>query len=234
MKRLRRFEVALLTLATVVSVAGCGVLPETLKPNTSTTKSCAAHSAETRAPKHPIVELAWCIAARDDLYDPDHLFHETLGIRNYYTSPEPVPWGIQVRADGEEIRHLPAGIRGFSFQRQNPEKPHEPGLGYLSFNVDPQNSCVRMEDIFATFGEDYRLSQVPISIPASPAPTAPPTSQQPRVNPYGISYRQAHFFRARQSGSVNFDFSYKECLQHIDVQRNLDFIAHGRQQGGKK
>jgi hypothetical protein len=173
MTEILKFKLALLT---TVAIAGCGSPPSLLQLEavpleataTSTTNpmSCVERSAAARPPKHPIVELAWCIAETDELYDPDHLFHETLGIKNYSTS-EGINWGLQAGANGKENAKLPGGVR-FLFMRKTPKGPNEPGDRYLSISMDYRNACVRMKDIAPTFGEYSWSMAVPIIIP-SPA-----------------------------------------------------------------
>jgi len=229
MKRVRRLEPVLLVAA--AAVAGCGAPPVAQAPKAPAAKamSCTERSAAARPPKNPIVELAWCIAETDNLYDPDHLFHETLGIRDYGTS-EGITWGVKAGAGANKNKDLPKGIGDFFFTRKSPKGLNEPGNRYLSFDVDPRKSCVRMADIAATFGEDYWLSAVPISVPAPALAGASPSLQELKPNPYGIFYKSPRLFMRDASGSVNFDFRYGECVVHIDLQRSLDLVTYRRLQ----
>ncbi|MFZ3121503.1 MAG: hypothetical protein WA159_24660 [Variovorax sp.] len=183
------------------------------------------------------MELVWCIAETDDLYDPDHLFHETLGIKNYRRL-ESVGSAIQALAGGrfhaDEIRHLPTGLSGFFYTRSIPTTPETPGRRYLSLSVDPEKSCIRMEDIFATFGRDYRLSPVPIRVPSPTLPGTSPSHEPQKLNPYGVSYQSARLFGGHPSGYVSFRFDYGECVLDINLQRNLDLTTYQQQQGKQK
>lgn len=235
MKRLRRFKPALLVIATAVT--GCGT-PPAMRPSEANTPpvkamSCTEKSASARPPKNPIVELAWCIAETDDLYDPDHLFYETLGIKNYGAS-EGITWGVQAAAGTSESRHLPNGIGDFFFQRKSPKGLNEPGSRYLSFDINPQKSCLRMADIAATFGEDFWLSAIPISVPAPALAGASPTLQKPKLNPYGIFYKSPRLFMRDASGAVSFYFQYGECAVQVTLQRGLDLLTYRQLQERKK
>ena len=235
MKRLRRFKPVLLVIA--AGVAGCGA-PPVMQPSqaiapTVKAMSCTERSASARPPKNPIVELAWCIAETDDLYDPDHLFHETLGIKNYGTS-EGITWGVQAAAGTNERRHLPQGIGDFFFQRKSPKGVSEPGSRYLSFDINPQKSCVRMTDIAATFGEDFWLSAIPISVPSPAVTGTSPSIQKPKLNPYGIFYRSPRLFMKDASGAASFYFRHDECVVQVTLQRGLDLVTHRQFQERKK
>ena len=228
MKQSRRFTPAILIVA--AAIAGCSAPPIAQAPKASTPAatpvSCTERSAAARPPKNPIVELAWCIAETDNLYDPDHLFHETLGLKDYGTAE--VPWGTRAFAGDkrEQFDHLPVGILGFEYTRKSPEAHQAYGDRYFSFELDPKKACVRMEDIFATFGQDFRLSQVPISVPSPASNPVPNSTEQIERNPYGISYRTPALFRSDSRGSVNFDFRHETCLLHVDLQRSVGLPKH--------
>ena len=239
MKRLLKLKIALLTMA---AIAGCGSPPSLqemesapLQVNASPSAvplSCVERSAAARPPKHPIVELVWCIAETDELYDPDHLFHETLGIKNYSTS-EGINWGLQAGANGKENAKLPGGVR-FLFMRKTPKGPNEPGDRYLSISMDYRNACVRMKDIAPTFGEYSWSMAVPIIIPSPALLGASSPSLKSKVNPYGIFFKSPRLFMNDASGSVSFTFNYEECVSHVSIQRDLSFSANQKFQGIRK
>ncbi|MGF6528376.1 hypothetical protein [Variovorax sp. PvP013] len=232
MKRPRKINLMLLLTA---AIAGCSVPPRIqaveTAPLTATAslvmpaKSCIERSAATLPPKHPIVELVWCIAETDELYDPGHLFSRTLGIKNYKTS-EGITWGVQAAAGAEENAHLPKGMLSFLFMRKNPEGLKELGDRYLSIVLEPKVSCVRMEDVAAIFGKDSWLSAVPISVPNRSSNGLPRSTAIATSNPYGIFYKSPRLFMRDPSGLVDFDFRYEECVKHISIQRKLDLISY--------
>jgi hypothetical protein len=141
---------------------------------------------------------------------------------------------VQAAAGTNESKHLPKGIGDFFFKRRNPKALDEPGSRYLSFDIDPQKSCIRMADIAATFGEDSWLSAVPISVPAPALVGVSPPLQKPKLNPYGIFYKSPRLFMRDASGSVNFDFRYGECVVQVAVQRSLDLVSYRQLQERKK
>jgi hypothetical protein len=240
MKRLLKLKIALLTMA---AIAGCGSPPSLqemesapLQVNASPSAvplSCVERSAAARPPKHPIVELVWCIAETDELYDPDHLFHETLGIKKYTTS-EGVPWGIKTGAGANENTQLPAGIFSFIFERKTLKGIDEPGNRYLSISMGYPGVCVKTADVEATFGKDSWLTAVPIVVPSSASAGVLPLSSKSKVNPYGIFFKSPRLFMRDASGSVSFIFKNEECLSHITIQRNLDLFTYRKMQGIKK
>jgi hypothetical protein len=239
MTEILKFKLALLT---TVAIAGCGSPPSLLQSEavpleataTSTTNpmSCVERSAAARPPKHPIVELAWCIAETDELFDPDHLFHDTLGIEKYTTS-EGITWGLKTGGDPNKNVKLPKGIRYFTFQRTSPKGNSEPGLRNLLIDLDYQKVCVKMPDVKATFGDDSWLSPIQVSAPA-PANKNFPFASREISGPADIFYKSPRLFMRDISGSVSFDFRNNECVEHISIQRALDFNTYLKMQGIKK
>lgn len=240
MIKILKFKIALLTIA---AIEGCGSPPslqqtETVPSDATATPgavplSCVERSAATRPPKHPIVELAWCIAETDELYDPDHLFHENLGIAKYGVS-EGVTWGIQVGANAKENSRLPEGIRAFIFMRKNPKGIDQPGDRYLSFELNPKDFCVRITDVEATFGTDSWLSAVPLAIPAPKSDNISLAPLKNKKNPYGVFYKSPRLFMRDVSGQVSFYFAYEECVRNIAIQSSLDAFSYRKlQEGGK-
>lgn len=218
------FKALLLAGVTAFCVAGCGAVPEASNSRPSTAGSCAVQSAEARPPKHPIVELAACIARTDDLLDPDRLFHETLGIKDYgglgVTS-----WGIQAgvgrRSDRNSLEHLPSGVDGFLFQRVDVEKFTVGGKRYLTVSLAPSRSCVTLADVVATFGNGYAISPHPV---VAPAPALPGVISFPPAKAGkfpGVYYSAQRLFNGPVNGAVHFDFDYDECAHSIYVQRDL-------------
>ncbi len=223
MKQLHAFKAVLLALATAVSVAGCGVLPGVSNFNSSTAASCAVQSAESRPPKHPIVELAWCIARTDDLSDPNRLFHETLKTKNDRDDSESrnVPRRITAGAEAEELQHLPAGVGNFYYTRADDDRPRFGGKRYFSFDVDIRKSCVTLADVIATFGDGFTVSPHRTVAPAVALPGVVPTPPFQTGKLQGIFYVTPRFFKRPSNGRVEFDFSYYECVGRITVQRDL-------------
>ncbi|MFZ3121501.1 MAG: hypothetical protein WA159_24650 [Variovorax sp.] len=179
------------------------------------------------------MELAWCIAETDDLYDPGHLFNGTLAIKHYSTS-EGITWGVQAGSRGSnDFQHLPKGVIGFLFQRKDPKELNEAGRRRFGFSIDPQKSCVTQDDIFATFGRDYWISPAPIKVPG----VAPPGSASPRTGKaiaiYGLFYKSPRLFKGDSSGAVYFDFDYYECANYVRIQRDLDFITFRQRENHK-
>ncbi|SDJ06821.1 hypothetical protein [Variovorax sp. OV700] len=236
MKQLRAFKALLLALAAAVSVAGCGVLPGGSNFNSSTTASCAVQSAEARPPKHPIVELAWCIARTDDLSDPNRLFHETLEIKNDrdYSESRNVPWRISAGAgNAEELQHLPAGVSNFYYTRADDDRPRIGGKRYFSFAVDIRKSCVTLADVIATFGDGFTVSPHRTVAPAVALPGVVPSPPFQTGKLQGIFYVTPRFFKGPSNGRVEFDFSYYECVGRITVQRDLESLKNQREEGKK-
>ncbi|MDP9931270.1 hypothetical protein [Variovorax paradoxus] len=230
MKQLRAFKALLLALAAAVSVAGCGVLPGGSNFNSSTTASCAVQSAKARPPKHPIVELAWCIARTDDLSDPNRLFHETLKIKNDRDDsesrnvPRRIPAGAE--AEAEELRHLPAGVSNFYYTRADDDRPRFGGKRYFSFAVDIRKSCVTLADVIATFGDGFTVSPHRTVAPAVALPGVVPTPPFQTGKLQGIFYVTPRFFKGPRNGRIEFDFSYYECVGGITVQRDLESLKN--------
>ena len=230
MKQLHAFKAVLLALATAVSVAGCGVLPGGSNFNSSTTASCAVQSAKARPPKHPIVELAWCIARTDDLSDPNRLFHETLKIKNdpddseSRNVPRRIPAGAE--AEAEELRHLPAGVSNFYYTRADDDRPRFGGKRYFSFAVDIRKSCVTLADVIATFGDGFTVSPHRTVAPAVALPGVVPTPPFQTGKLQGIFYVTPRFFKGPRNGRIEFDFSYYECVGGITVQRDLESLKN--------
>jgi hypothetical protein len=220
-EQLHAIKATLLALVMAVSVAGCGVLPGVSSSNPSTATSCAVQSAEARPLKHPIVELAACIARTDDLSDPDRLFHETLGIKNdhNYGASKNVPWGISV-AEGT-AEHLPEGIRWFFFQRVDVEKLTIGGKRHFTIDVAPSKSCVTLADVVATFGDGYAVSPHPVIAPAPALPGATPAFPAKTGKFPGVYYLAPRLFKGPSNGRVHFEFDYYECANRINVQRDL-------------
>lgn len=240
MKKLLQFELVMLTTATV---AGCSALPNKQEIEAAPASvtaflsaaptSCIERSAAALPPKHPIVELAWCIAETDELFDPDHLFRETLGISNYKTS-EGITWGIKTGGDPDQNANLPKGIRYFTFLRRTPKGNGEPGNRNFSIDLEPKDSCVRMSDVVATFGVDSWLTAIPIAIPSPAVTGGAASSLKKELNPYGIFYKSPRFFRRDISGSVSFFFRNQECVDYISLQRDLNFNSYLKLQGAKE
>jgi hypothetical protein len=240
MKRLLKLKIALLTMA---AIAGCGSPPSLqemesapLQVNGSPSAvalSCVERSAAARPPKHPIVELAWCIAETDELFDPDHLFHDTLGIEKYTTS-EGITWGLKTGGDPNQNVKLPKGIRYFSFLRKIPKANSELGKRDFSIQLESKNSCVRMSDVMATFGADSWLTAVPIAIPSPATAVGSPSFVKRESNPYGIFYKSPRLFMRDASGSVSFFFRNEECVEYISLQRDLNSNESLKFQGGSK
>jgi hypothetical protein len=238
MKRLRDVELILLA---AIAIAGCSAIPGTqtaeVVPSASAAplvmpaKSCVERSADAVPPKNPIVELAWCIAETDELYDSDHLFKETLGIKKYGIS-EGIVWGVQAGAYGKENPKLPKGV-SFLFMRKDPKGPNDPGNRYLSIDIDHQKFCVRRADIAATFGEDSWLSAVPVFVFGSVTASKTLSISKEKKNPYGIFFKSPRLFMRDASGSVDFFFQYGECITHLAIQRNLEFIDYRNYQKGE-
>jgi len=230
MKQLRAFKALLLALAAAVSVAGCGVLPGGSNFNSSTTASCAVQSAKARPPKHPIVELAWCIARTDDLSDQNRLFHETLKIKNdpddseSRNVPRRIPAGAE--AEAEELRHLPAGVSNFYYTRADDDRPRFGGKRYFSFAVDIRKSCVTLADVIATFGDGFTVSPHRTVAPAVALPGVVPTPPFQTGKLQGIFYVTPRFFKGPRNGRIEFDFSYYECVGGITVQRDLESLKN--------
>ena len=236
MKQLHAFKAVLLALATAVSVAGCGVLPGVSNSNSSTAASCAVQSAEARAPKHPIVELAWCIARTDDLSDPNRLFHETLEIKNDrdYSGSRNVPWRISAGAGkAEDLQHLPAGVSNFYYTRADDDRPRIGGERYLSFAVDIRKSCVTLADVVATFGDGFTVPPHRTVAPAVASPGVVPSPPFQTGKLQGIFYVTPRFFKGPRNGRVEFDFSYYECVGRITVQRDLESLKNQREKSKK-
>lgn len=215
------FKARLLAGVTALSLAGCGVLPEASNSSTAMAGSCAVQSAEVQAPKHPIVELAACIARTDDLTDPDRLFHETLEIKNdrNYGASKNVPWGISVGA--KTGKHLPSGIELFFYQRVDVDKFTIGGKRHFTIDVRPAQSCVTLSDVIATFGDGYRVSPRPVVAPAPDMPSviSPPPSKTGKFP--GVYYVAPRLFKGPNNGRVHFEFDYYECANRINVQRDL-------------
>ena len=212
-------------LITFFAIAGC-VNPQVSSPSKGNASrvdasSCTERSAAAGPPKNAIVELAWCIAETDNLYDPDHLFHKTLGIKDYGIAE--VPFGVRAFAGGnhENFDRLPVGILGFQYMRNNPEVPQTNGDRYLSFGIDLKKSCVKLEDVFATFGRDFEVSPVPIKVP-SPAVPGTSVGTAPKISSiFGVFYKSPGVFIDDSSAFVQFTFDYFECANHISIQRNF-------------
>ncbi|QGW84645.1 hypothetical protein [Variovorax paradoxus] len=228
MKQLHVFKAVLLALAMAVSVAGCGVLPGVSNFNSSTAASCAVQSAEARPPKHPIIELAWCIARTDDLSDPNRLFHETLEIKNgrNYSESRNAPRRIPAGVEAEELQHLPAGVGNFYYTRADDDRPKFGGKRYFSFAVDIRKSCVTLADVIATFGDGFTVSPHRTVAPAVALPGVVPTPPFQTGKLQGIFYVTPRFFKGPRNGRIEFDFSYYECVGGITVQRDLESLKN--------
>lgn len=218
------FKARLLAGAAALSIAGCGVVPEASNSSTATAGSCAVQSAKARPPKHPIVELAACIARTDDLSEPDRLFHETLGIKNYGEVGR-TSWGIQAgvgrRSQSGEMQHLTNGVDGFLLQRVDVEKFTIGGKRHLSIDMDRAVACVTLRDVISTFGDDYAVSPHPVIAP-SPASPAVISTRPSRIDKVpGVYYSTQRLFKGSGNGRVHFDFGYDECARRISVQRDL-------------
>jgi hypothetical protein len=233
MKRLR--DVGSILLA-AIAIAGCSVISGTqtaeVVPSASAVplampaKSCIERSASTLPPKHPIVELAWCIAETDDLYDPDKLFRKTLKIDNYKIFKQDIGIRAFNLENSQQFKCLVDGVAGFEYTRTLPEEVDRPGNRYLSFNVDSKKACVKMSDVEATFGKDYWFSAVPIAVSNSAAKSMAMSALNKNSNPYGVSYKSPRLFMGDVNGAVNFDYEYKECIRSINIQRRLDSISY--------
>lgn len=217
-------KATLLAAVTALCVAGCGVVPEGSNSSPSAAGSCAVQSAEARPPKHPIVELAACIARTDDLLDPDRLFHETLGIKNY-GELDRTSWGIQAgvgrRSQSGEMQHLTNGVNGFLLQRVDVEKFTIGGKRHLSIDMDRAVACVTLRDVISTLGNDYAISPHPVIAPAQALPAVIST-QSSRIDKVpGVYYSTQRLFKGPSTGRIHFDFGYDECARRISVQRDL-------------
>lgn len=218
------FKARLLAGAAALSIAGCGVVPEASNSSTATAGSCAVQSAKARPPKHPIVELAACIARTDDLLDPDRLFRQTLGIKKdrHYGGSDEVARGIAIGVnEAEAIQRLPEGIRSLFFQSIAVGKSTIGGRRELTINVVTSKSCVTLADVVATFGNGYAVSPHPVVAPAPALPGVISFLPAKTGKFPGVYYMAQRLFNGPINGTVHFDFDYDECVRRIYVQRDL-------------
>jgi hypothetical protein len=231
MKIFKKFEVLIAALAVAgcsgplsVQKMGTAPLAATVPPAVSA-NSCIERSAAALPPKNPVVELVWCIAETDELYDPNHLFRQTLGVAKYSVR-EVVAGGVRASSDGENNIYLPRGMSSLNFIRRDPKGPHEPGNRNFYIETNHNDVCITMEEVKATFGENWWLSPIPIAVPIGAVGGAPSPSLKEKLNPYGIFFKSPKLFMGDVSGSVDFEFEYQKCVRHISVQRRLDLIEY--------
>lgn len=215
-------------------VTACSSAPSTdgalLRAGPTAETTCAASSKAAPLPRHPIAELAWCIAAKDNLWSPEHLFHDTLAIPKYTTS-EGITWGIQAGAGSKNtpIENLPEGVASILYQRVEPKINSHPAPGHINLVVDlvPSTNCLSLESLTAIFGSEYWLMEQPLVAPVPVLPGARLSHERAR-GIYGVIFKSPRLFMGNPSGRVNFRFEYTKCAKNFTVYRDLDLQSHGK------
>jgi hypothetical protein len=240
MRRIQSLKPKAALLAVGLLGIACSSAPskDTAPPQASLSPeiSCAAKSKRTQAPRNSIAELVWCVAATDNLWDPDHLFGKTLDIKSFSTSAG-ITWGIQAAAGGsghpDRVQHLPDGIEVILYQRMDPKGLTQPGHINVDFSIDPAKSCVTLRALAETFGSEYWLMAEPVVAPAPALPGAPqPFRRESQI--YGIFFKSPRLFMGDPSGQVNFRFQHTNCVRSVTVHRSLSLSAYRRFQEQSK
>jgi hypothetical protein len=116
--------------------------------------------------------------------------------------------------------------------RRDIEQSSVAGKRFLGFGIDPDISCVKLEDVRATFGGEFLRSPARIVAPAMASPGAAATRSSAAHNLYGIFYISPRFFVGDGNGRIDFDFDHRGCANHVSVQRDLDPATHRQQERG--
>lgn len=169
-----------------------------------------------------IAHLAWCVAEKDNLRNPDDLFRKTLSIKNY-SMADGITWGVQAGAGSANapIESLPSGISSILYQRVDPRPTSYPAAGHISLSIElrPSMTCVTLNDLTEAFGHVYWLNERPVVAPSAAVARESLTSAS---NIYGVIFRSPKLFSGHPSGRVSFDFEYTPCVRSFTIYRDMD------------
>lgn len=210
-----------LSIACIVA-AGCAQNPTkqetTAMPIAPVSTAIGPSSFPAPNPQHPLVEFIWHIAATDDLRDPQHLFVETLGVKNFSGV---ATYPTHIRANTKAMATWPAGLEDASYMRVDAKDPQTPGHRDLDFTIDTTLACVRFDDLFATFGKDYWLPPAPI---IAPYPSSAPPGNPPKKdhNISSMVFKSPYLFQGDPEGFIRFRFDYHHCANAVFLRIPLN------------
>lgn len=198
MKRLRRFKVLLLAVATWGATA------------------CAAATTESPEPITPeyLLKTLVQIATQEDLVDEKRI--GSLLRLDIVLQPRPPVEGkdgqMIVAADGRVSgpADFPYGIGMGRFSYAQVSSPRHGA--YISIGIDRQKLCIHIKDVAEQFGKHGTLR------PAAPpieAPLPPGTVRPPRPNDQPL---YGYWFTGEHS-SASLNFGYSNCMSRIHIQQ---------------